>query len=106
MSYIRDNENPEGLYVWGDGEDLSFCVNGRIEKISRDLFYKVVTRWHNDDFDALIDEESVTEDGLQVVSRFRNGKLEINLRHRNWSLSMWPVTWEYLVNEVVAREKR
>lgn len=117
MSYIRSLSNPEGLYVWGDFDGkLTFSWGGNLLRIDKELFHKVAMRWYCGEFDFFEDEpdsalDSVTEDSLSVKDIFipageaDESRFVIRLTHETTQIDLWPVTWYYLVDEVVRREK-
>ena len=122
MSYIRGNSNPEGLYVFDDGEKIRIkgglpCSVDPDMAIDPEIFRKVAVRWEHEGQDEPVSEKgfrveeiyTYLEDGSpvgeKVVHEERKRAFLVKLTHGKKKIFLWRVTWEYVVNDVLRRER-
>lgn len=103
MSYIRSGSNPEGLYIWGDGEGKLFVAkDGNMKAIPKDDFHGIILAWWNND-------EDLTELTFGDAKMVQNpNTFKWTLHHKSWnnefSVEAWDVTWHYLVCDIKWRD--
>jgi hypothetical protein len=95
MSYIRSTSNPEGLYIWSDGTNVTIMKGHlMIGEIPTDIFNGLIKKYirgHESDCSykkSNIGEVWVNIDGVNTP--------QIRLSYGNWSVDMWEVTWYYI----------
>ncbi len=118
MSYIRSTSNPESLYIWGDSDGMiNICHTVKPPRASRPLtpdtsewirvplkdFHTVCRKWHAGVRDITRGVVRVRE--AVVPEKGRNEFLVRFSYRRRW-FCMWYVTWEYVVHDVMIRERR
>ena len=90
MSYIRSTENPEGLYIWGDGTfvNISQTDVDYLIKIPDDVWHTTCQRYTNELGD--LDDEPIEYKGFKIEE---TGDWKIKITYDDDSIVMWPVTW-------------
>lgn len=128
MSYIRAGSNPEGLYIFGNGNHQVEILGGLpISKlpgphmaviVPRSSFHHVAKRWREDDCvparhkGLSVDEVQVfLKTGKRVPKKMPLKKwikepiaFLICLSWKKWKIFMWRVTWEYIVDGIIRRD--
>lgn len=119
MSYIRSGSNPESLYVYGT-EDRVYICEGSLPNwfIPLKDFNSILRKYHR-----LFHEAPVTYKGLKIEEVWvdeknneRDGEYydptidkllncKIKLSYNENSVIMWDVTWEYIVNGYIYKNK-
>lgn len=93
MSYIRCTSNPEGLYIWSNGETVIVQMGSiDIGKIPTNIFNGLIKKYiGNYNYDVKYNGAEIKEiqDGI--------GNFKMELSYDNWSCLMWRVTWDYIV---------
>ena len=89
MSYIRSGSNPEGLYIWGDGE-TAYIVAGTtsIGNMPSKILNNLIKKYKNNQ------GEECEYKGASIKEDFNKMKLSYN----DWSFTMYYVTWHYIVS--------
>ena len=107
MSYIRSGNNPEGLYIWGDGETV-YVVKGTdtIGTIPSKIFNGLIKEYINNGHEdcehegAEIKEVWVNSNDIELDETKEKGsgsnQCKTRLSYDNWSLIMWGVTWDWI----------
>lgn len=131
MSYIRSTSNHEGLYIWGDCRGRVHVshhiapplasdgepTNDRDYQgftVPRHVFEHVCREWHRRGgaevrYRGLRVRELATflDDGTEATGEAWMGRRRYNifvrLEYGAHFLSLWHVTWTYVVNNVVRR---
>lgn len=91
MSYIRSTSNPEALYIWGDGKEVTimkgFDIVGTIPVT---VFNGLIRKYHKH-------FEDCTYEGAEVKEVKSGKNFKIRLSYKGWKCFMWDVTWSYIV---------
>lgn len=120
MSYIRCLSNPEGLYIWNDGKNVSITHSVKYPQSSRVSFPPVpqkyfdaaLAKWHKNPFGPInyrgieIKEEHVYSKSFRPVRgepkwwlrKTAPTQFMIRLSYKNAYIYMWRVTMEYIAN--------
>lgn len=116
MSYIRAGSNPEGLYIWGDGEGtLTISFGMHCLHIPRDTFHGILKAWKENDFET----EVYPKDGGLIRDYVEFGEAtfkqvwvdgpKLTLRCNSWppgeEVIAYETTWHYLLQGVLRREE-
>jgi hypothetical protein len=104
MSYIRSIENPEKLYIFGNGEDTEFYEGSEfVGYIPTNIFNKLIDL-HIDNF-----QEDCQYCGASIEETFEDGKFRMRLSYTGWPLGkhidMWNVTWTCITENNYGRSK-
>jgi len=116
MSYIRSSSNPEGLYIWGGQDSVEISVKGNdVWKIPYDVFNGLIKKFHRNFHDypckykgAQVEEVWVCDeqaDQNDITSVIVNSRSKIKFTYMDKYITMWDVTWEYIVNSNIYRFK-
>ena len=119
MSYIRCLSNPEGIYIWGDGQYVNISVGKEelkyIPQKRFDGLLRKCNKYPNSDkikyCGVQIEETFVktpkkfwtkTDKEIMKDKRLRKvlgepGNFKMRLSYQDWYIDMWRVTWEYIV---------
>lgn len=122
MSYIRGLSNPEGLYIWGEGDGTVYICHNLISPFSssrhehgeqlqvpRALFEEVCCRWAERRFtNRGSAEDGIRRSGLSVreESTKRDLNWKIRFEYEGRFFYMWQVTWDYIVRGVLERHPK
>jgi hypothetical protein len=111
MSFIRASSNPEGLYIFGSGEDrleFSWFEDGRRLNTVGSLkdFQKLCDTYINDGQDIVGDRIEVGDYALYEEQKDEESPFKLTLLINGVRLSMWPITWYYLINGRVEERRR
>ena len=93
MSYIRNTQNPEGLYIWGDEENVHIS-KGPVDlgTIPVEIFNKFLWKYHKsyhpDEFEY---------EGIKISAVWEDNLPKVQLSYKDVCFTMWDVTFEYLV---------
>ena len=112
MPYIRSTSNPEGLYIYSDGESAHVIlgcleIGSLPEKTFDGLLkkYRKYGKYFNYcDFNGAKIEEVwiVSRDNQTVIpgseADATKNELRMKLSYGNWYVIMWEVTWDYITN--------
>ena len=115
MAYIRSGNNPEALYIWGDGETVT-VVKGHItvgnipSVILNGLIRKYVDEHEEEDCEyegAVLSEVWVDSNDVElekiekdptIVKGTGSNQAKTRLTYGDWSLIMWGVTWDWIAH--------
>jgi hypothetical protein len=105
MSYIRSTSNPENLYIWSDGTNITIEMGGdTIGQIPTDVFDGLIVKCYKSWEDTIKYkkakiEQVFIEDNTKpkILDTFTQGDFKIKLSYDNWELLMWEVTWDSVV---------
>jgi hypothetical protein len=124
MSVIRCLSNPEGLYIWSDGEYYSISMgwdwkHGNIRftdciSVKEEVFHEACKAFNDCETEFVSGDFSVKEKEVEVISTgdgFFDRKSNhpifphhyIEIRKGDLWCQMWPITWEAIVNRVIER---
>lgn len=114
MSYIWSGSNPEGLYIWGDGENVHIHKEKEtIGSIPRNIFNGLIKKYVNNyyedvDYDGaklincLVD---LNDNEIQEFNPTGGSNFKCVLSYNGWRLAMWEVTWNYIVHNNYIQRK-
>ena len=99
MSYIRSTTNPECLYIYGAADGNVWIHIGDASKYEDRTYLMPQEIW-----DGLCRkyvksyEDKVTYKGATIENdvKVSDGWRTI-ISYKDWSIAVWPVTWEYVV---------
>lgn len=108
MSLIRSSESPEGLYIYGGGNNtLYWCVGTTQHILPYDDFATLCVNYMN--YEIHDDENFYSNSGklsLTDFNRINRTMWGYTLYNGNEKIcEMYHTTWEYIVNEVNDRIK-
>ena len=91
MSYIRSTSNPEKLYIWSNGDEVTIMMgNETVGTIPTSIFNGLIKESLNNYFDECeYKDASISDD---------ENDFKIRLKYKNIDISMYFVTWYYIVN--------
>lgn len=122
MSYIRASSNPEGLYIIGtrwkgrDYVQILLPNGGDIVNIPHDTFHTACKKWIKDDSDHEYivhknveirycwDIDYVCKGDEKIPTTVSHYKVEFLYKNKS-IFRCWETTWEYILNDVMKREK-
>jgi hypothetical protein len=99
MSLIRSLNNPEGLYVWADGDNMNFMQGEDNFPIPLLHFRKLMAKLVKLDRYEGLPYEKLTVGNVISIEEFDYSKVRIT--YQNKSIEMWGVTWFYIYNSWV-----
>ncbi len=93
MSYIRSGSNPEGLYIWGDGKNVTIIKGKKtLGTIPTKILDGLILKCYNGKYD-----EICAYKGASISDIWDNGELKTKLSYGEWNIIMWDVTWTFIV---------
>jgi hypothetical protein len=95
MSYIRSISNPEGLYIWGDGEMANITTKDSFRtymRVPMDIIDGLILKYHRSNLPDVCSYK-----GCKISEIMIDGALKMKLEYADWSIFMWDVTWTYIV---------
>ena len=110
MSYIRHSCNPEGIYIWDDGENTNITCNkfkDEIKTIPSKTFSALIRKYkrkndceyNNAEIKEVFIESHKKQTAIEKELEFKDGRFQMRLSYKDWYIDMWLVTWEYIVNQ-------
>ncbi len=94
MSYIRSGSNPEGLYIFGDGEYVTICIGpDSSRKMPKNIFHGLIRKYHRDELGIQFKGASLNEEWIEYNG---SSDCKVVLAYDNWRCEMWGVTWDYI----------
>ena len=98
MSYIRCLSNPEGLYIWSDGESVT--ITGKniplFYSIQEKIFDGLIKKYNKNKGWLCGESEAIKYKGAKL---FENADFKVVLSYKDWSVSMFFVTWAYIASK-------
>jgi hypothetical protein len=102
MSYIRSGSNPEKLYIWGDGDNVTIAEGSlpawNIPKLD---FHSLLRKYERRFHDCPCEYR-----GIEVTEVWVDEECKIKLSYKYHSVIMWDVTWEFIVNGFINKNKK
>jgi hypothetical protein len=96
MSYIRSTSNPEGLYIWSDGNTVEIANPKMNEtyQIPKDIFNGLILKYRKKQDECKFKGATI-RDVWELENNVNLPKIE--LAYNDWKITMWEVTWYYII---------
>lgn len=109
MSHIRASSNPEGLYVYDDVDRNTYIYSREADciKMPSSVFRRAVKKGPKNfrEEKASFRGFSIEEMWIPTLGHVRIvNEPRIRLSYKDKHVLLWPVTWDYVVNSVLAKD--
>ena len=103
MSYIRSASNPEGLYIWSDGDMVTVMKEHLIiGEIPTDIFNGLIKKYIRGNQCDCSFKKAKIEDVFSLINGVNTPQMRLS--YAGWQVDMWAVTWYYIAKSNYKRK--